>query len=1007
MTYAQLLHAIPENLRCLYRQYENVSKKILNNKWSNEFNSICLTENILPNYSHIKHYDPAIRPTKCTRTYQRYLVEREMKRKQQVMRTLEEKQAQLLEEIELYDCSQELKQPVFSELCNILDNSDNVIKTRIVKKLNNLYHDCSIPNVNKSICLKQQTDAFINLSSYELSTDEREYLNLGLNCHIQPKYEKVKKQTNIEILYQNLLELESKKTIDMKQEIADRLRSEGTKHRNPRHTSILTDALKTAARNLKSNDDIVIRRADKSAVYVIMNKSEYVQKVNTLLDDPSKFKCISSNPTDQLKKKANKLIETVNAVQGDLKLSRIIGDYKPGYMYGNVKTHKQNYPLRPIISQIPTPTYSLAKSLNNIISRYVPGEYTVKSSNEFVDLLHSSHHNGIIGSLDVESLFTNVPIDKTIDVILKHVYNHPTITPPKIPSDLLRKLLELCTKEAPFRSPEGKMYLQIEGVAMGSPLGPTFANFYMGELEENIFRNVMEKPLIYVRYIDDIFVLVSGEDKLVQLRNTFQEHSVLKFTYELGVDGRLPFLDVQVNKSGTKFKTSVYHKPTDQGKCLNNKSECPDKYKLSVINNYLNRAYKISDSWSNFHHEVLHIKQVLVNNNYPNALVDTQLKKFLDRKLSNENNMQSKNLVPVYYESQMHDNYRLEERIIKNIVYDNTRCRDGESKLNLIFYYKNKKTSSLVMKNNMSPHPTLLQQSNVVYKFCCPLPHSQAVEYVGLTQTTLSRRLTCHAQDGGIYKHFTSCHISKPTRDQLTENTTIIARASDRFRLAVKEALYIIKLAPLINIQYDNFTSILKLYNHRNITTKANSENVSNTYPNMILPPRPNLALRKSPPNPTSSYQSLSSDPLSQTLSGISYPSCPQTLDLALHSNLTPSSQPSSPITSGTLNQGLPEYPITQSNPCVLENDCSFTSTTGIYENFHNMSSLPDMTKILLHFGIESSKLRTVPLKDYHWHNRNTCTPLVDLVSPTISQRIKSLDRGARRSKVKLTGEME
>ena len=130
---------------------------------------------------------------------------------------------------------------------------------------------------------------------------------------------------------------------------------------------------------------------------------------------------------------------------------------------------------------------------------------------------------------------------------------------------------------------------------MGSHLGPTFANFYMGELESTIFENVMEKPLIYVRYIDDIFVLVRCKEELVQLQSIFQQHSVLKFSYELGINSKLPFLDVLVDNNGSRFGTSVYHKPTDQGRCLNYKSECPDKYKLSVINNYLNRAFKISD----------------------------------------------------------------------------------------------------------------------------------------------------------------------------------------------------------------------------------------------------------------------------------------------------------------------------------------------------------------------------------------------------------------------------
>jgi hypothetical protein len=42
------------------------------------------------------------------------------------------------------------------------------------------------------------------------------------------------------------------------------------------------------------------------------------------------------------------------------------------------------------------------------------------------------------------------------------------------------------------------------------------------------------------------------------------------------------------------FTTSVYHKPTDVGRCMNYKSECPDKYKLSVVKSYLKRAYEVS-----------------------------------------------------------------------------------------------------------------------------------------------------------------------------------------------------------------------------------------------------------------------------------------------------------------------------------------------------------------------------------------------------------------------------
>ena len=69
------------------------------------------------------------------------------------------------------------------------------------------------------------------------------------------------------------------------------------------------------------------------------------------------------------------------------------------------KTHKPDNPLRPIISQIPTPTYNLTKAINKIISPYVPSEYSLKSSNDFIDLLNTNTNHGIIASLDVVIIY--------------------------------------------------------------------------------------------------------------------------------------------------------------------------------------------------------------------------------------------------------------------------------------------------------------------------------------------------------------------------------------------------------------------------------------------------------------------------------------------------------------------------------------------------------------------------------------------------------------------------
>ena len=623
MNYAYLLHTVPEGLRKLFRISENISKKLININWSVTFNNICLNEGILPNFTRIRHHDRAVSRTEPTMKYRRYLVEREIAKKKEQKTDLERQKEECTAGIEAFNCNPDLKAPLYDALKDILINSDNVTKTRTIKKLNSLYYGHNfLRNSNYNFCIKENVNSFVNLSDHQLTKDEVEFLNLGLNCHIEPRYDKLQKETEIEALCQSLLQLETKKVIAVKPELAIQLKCESTKHRNMMHRSIITPSLRNAAQNLKNNPNIIIRKADKSNIYVVMNRGEYIDKINTLLSDESKFKRINKDPTNSLKQKANKLIEALNAAQGDIKMPRIVGDFNPGYIYGNVKTHKVNNPLRPIISQIPTPTYHLAKSLNNIISKYTPQDYTLKSSNDFIDLLHSNSCSGMVASLDIESLFTNVPIDSTIQIIIEHCYNHPTIPPPKIPSNILKELLEICTKEAPFKSPEGKLYLQIEGVAMGSPLGPTFANFYMGDLEKRILTNTNSKPSIYARYVDDIFTQVQDEAQLTNLKQEFQDNSVLNFTNEVNVENKLPFLDILVDTSNNNFHTSVYHKPTDHGKCLNAHSECVEKYKNSVINNYLTRAYKVTSSWTEFHNEVVFIKQKLINNNYSNRAVD-------------------------------------------------------------------------------------------------------------------------------------------------------------------------------------------------------------------------------------------------------------------------------------------------------------------------------------------------------------------------------------------------
>jgi hypothetical protein len=79
----------------------------------------------------------------------------------------------------------------------------------------------------------------------------------------------------------------------------------------------------------------------------------------------------------------------------------------------------------------------------------------------------------------------------------------------------------------------GDLFIQKEGVSMGNPLGPSFANFHMSNLENTTFQDHPKlKPKFYARYVDDVLVIVDKFHHLTKLKTMFEQKSILKFTFE-------------------------------------------------------------------------------------------------------------------------------------------------------------------------------------------------------------------------------------------------------------------------------------------------------------------------------------------------------------------------------------------------------------------------------------------------------------------------------------------
>lgn len=109
-------------------------------------------------------------------------------------------------------------------------------------------------------------------------------------------------------------------------------------------------------------------------------------------------------------------------------------------------------------------------------------------------------------SFDVTSLFTNVRLQYTIDVILRKIYDEKLINT-NIPKKEMKALLLLCTKNVHFTF-NGETYQQIDGVAMGSPLGPVIAGIFMVELENTLVPTLSDSLLFWKRYVDDTLCFV-------------------------------------------------------------------------------------------------------------------------------------------------------------------------------------------------------------------------------------------------------------------------------------------------------------------------------------------------------------------------------------------------------------------------------------------------------------------------------------------------------------------
>lgn len=473
----------------------------------------------------------------------------------------------------------------------------------------------------------------VNLSSYTLSIVEKQALRWGLDFCVPPSdVKRIPVEAEIESAFQQICDLKPTNADEVSSFKNSLVHMSNLYRRMPIEKGGLQQEHILALKKLKKMNNLVIIRPDKGSGCVLLDRSSYVSKMESILSDSSKF-VLDAKQTDNTKKLEtciSQLLTTLvdqGVISNQERFRLLSSGHNVPRLYGLPKTHKEQCPLRPILSMCGSPVHKTAAWLTKLISPVKDyfQKYSVKDSFEFVKCLRDYDVNNCkMVSFDIKSLFTSVPLRETIDIIISTIRDN-NLDVGGINLETLRSLLELCTHDMQFVF-DGQFYRQIDGVSMGSCLGPIFAEIFMSYLESRVSSQIDSVCKFFIRYVDDCFALLNSDLSEQQLLDTLNSmHPSIKYTVEVECNRSIPFLDVKcVRLSDGSVRTSIFRKNTWTSLKTNFHSFVPRSYKINVIRNLVVRAKRLC-SPECLEEELIFIKKALLRNGYPPILVDNYM----------------------------------------------------------------------------------------------------------------------------------------------------------------------------------------------------------------------------------------------------------------------------------------------------------------------------------------------------------------------------------------------
>jgi hypothetical protein len=317
--------------------------------------------------------------------------------------------------------------------------------------------------------------------------------------------------------------------------------------------------------------------------------------------------------SDEIKRYIEDLGEIISKKERKFLLDDLKKPRTPVF-YGLPKIHKvfKNLPpMRPIVSGYNSITVKMSEYVDSFLKKRAQkcNSY-IKDTNDFLQKIQSISDissKSILVTMDVSSLYTNIDQSEGAEACFENLEQR---SHKSVPSNTIKDMIKLVLERNIFRFRD-KFYAQRKGTCMGTPMAPNYANIFMDKFERNLLANFYQKtgkrPLIWWRYIDDIFFIWNEDEaslnEFLEFSQNFSDEqkmsSTIKFTASQSTE-EVNFLDVRVMLKNGKISTSVYSKPTDSHLYLSQTSNHPRHMINNIPKSQFLRLRRICSETSDF-----------------------------------------------------------------------------------------------------------------------------------------------------------------------------------------------------------------------------------------------------------------------------------------------------------------------------------------------------------------------------------------------------------------------